>query len=265
MTSTASITSVSCCSEGLEERARIAAEALSVEVGDIAERPYTLVFASEGVYLQANEQGKHGRIMVDFCGGSLAHRRLYGGGKSQMIAKAVGVNKRFRPSVLDATAGLGKDAFVLASLGCEVTMMERSPVAFALLEDGLRRARLFAEEHDVALLDILQRMALRPGDSIAYLQSQREAIADVIYLDPMFPERHKQAAVKKDMRAFHTVIGPDSDAAALLDASFHKAYYRIVVKRPRVAPNVSGAAPNYALQGKSSRYDIYTFKGVPKA
>lgn len=263
MSHTASITSVSCKSDKLKVSAQIAAEALQVDVGDVGDRPYTLVFAEEGVYLQPNDQSKHGRIMVDFCRGSLAHRRVHGGGKNQMIAKAVGLSKQFRPSVIDATAGLGKDAFVLASLGCEVTMMERSPVAFALLEDGLRRARLFAEEHDAALFSIMQRMVLRAGDSMAYLQGQ-EPVTDVIYLDPMFPERQKQAAVKKDMQAFHTVIGPDADAAALLHASFNKAQYRIVVKRPRVAPNLGDVVPSYTLQGKSSRYDVYTFKGVPK-
>lgn len=264
MIDTASITSVSCSSAHLNASAQVAAQALQVALNDTQPRAYTLVFAEDGVSLEANEPSKHGRIRVDFTGGSLAHRRLHGGGKGQMIAKAVGVNKKFHPSVLDATAGLGKDAFVLACLGCNVAMMERSPVAFALLEDGLRRARQFAEAEDADLLGILNRMTLCPGDSIAYLQGKDAPVAEVIYLDPMFPERQKQAAVKKDMQAFHTVIGQDPDAEALFAASLGKAEYRVVVKRPRIAPQIAGAAPAYALQGKSSRYDIYTFKGVPK-
>lgn len=261
--------SVRCDSPDMEPWAQSVAEALQIRVnsGDNKEGqpPYTLVFDAEGVYLQANEQGRHGRIMVDFCAGSVAHRRLHGGGKGQMIAKAVGLSKVFRPAVLDATGGLGKDAFVLASLGCRVTMMERSPVAFALLADGLRRARDFAEKQDPELLEILQRMQLRAEDSIEYLRGHSGPAADVIYLDPMFPERQKQAAVKKEMQAFHAVIGQDPDAQSLLQAALPQAEYRVVVKRPRIAPAISGAQVSYALQGKSSRYDIYTFKGVPKA
>ncbi len=35
---------------------------------------------------------------------------------------------------------------------------------------------------------------------------------------------------------------------------------RVVVKRPRKAPVISGPAPSYSLEGKSSRYDIYAKK-----
>lgn len=264
MLSSVEAVSVWCECDGLASWAQTVADSLQITLNGQQHTPYTLVFHNNGVFLQANEQGKHGRVMVDFCSGSMAHRRRYGGGKGQMIAKAVGVGKHFRPSILDATAGLGKDAFVLASMGCTVTMMERSPVAFALLADGLRRAQDFAEAHDPDLLEIVQRMSLRAGDSIHYLQTQLAPAADVVYLDPMFPERLKQAAVKKEMQAFHTIIGQDLDAETLLSAALHKAEYRVVVKRPRIAPSIDGASPNYALQGKSSRYDIYTFKGVPK-
>lgn len=268
MLNSVNATSVRCNTADMESWAQSVAEALQVrvneDVNEGSQAPYTLVFDAEGVYLQANEQGKHGRIMVDFCGGSAAHRRLYGGGKGQMIAKAVGLSKAFRPAVLDATAGLGKDAFVLASLGCQVTMMERSPVAFALLADGLRRAQDIAAAQDPELLLILQRMQLRSADSVEYLRAQPAPVADVIYLDPMFPERQKQAAVKKEMQAFHAIVGQDLDAQSLLEAALLQAEYRVVVKRPRIAPTIPGAPVGYALQGKSSRYDIYTVKGVPK-
>lgn len=256
-------TSVLCHCPTLEGKAQALAEQLGVAVNAKAVGAYAVVFDAHGVYLQPSGQ-KHGRVMVDFCGGSAAHRRLYGGGKSQMIAKAVGIGKKFRPQVFDATAGLGKDAFVLASLGCEVTLMERSPVAHALLDDGLRRALTYALEHDAQLLDVVRRMVLHLGDSAEFLRNQAAPVADVVYVDPMFPDRQKQAAVKKDMQAFHAVIGKDLDAETLLQAAMGGAVYRCVVKRSRLAPVIAGAEPAYALQGKSSRYDIYTIKGVPK-
>lgn len=242
------------------------AERLGVELNKTtAQALYHLVFSAfSGVYLEAADGKKHGRIQVDFCAGGASHRRLYGGGKGQMIAKAVGITSAVKPRVFDATAGLGGDAFVLACLGCEVSMMERSPVAHALLDDGLQRAAAFAAEQDTELAQIIGRMQLLPGDSITYLQTQAGSIADVIYLDPMFPERQKSAAVKKEMQAFHRVIGQDLDDEALLEAALQRATHRVVVKRPRHAPSITGTKPHYALEGKSSRFDIYVLKSFSR-
>jgi 16S rRNA (guanine1516-N2)-methyltransferase len=252
---------VFCDAEVLRVTARQSAETLGVELDHATGAAYQLRFTAMGVYLQTTLD-KHGRIQVDFCAGGAAHRRLYGGGKGQMIAKAVGISAKVHPSVFDATAGLGGDAFVLACLGCHVTMMERSPVAFALLQDGLARARRFAESEDAELAIILSRMQLLPGNSIDYLRVQPTEVADVIYLDPMFPERRKAAAVKKEMQAFHTVVGEDADTQALLQAALPKARYRLAVKRPRHAPAISGTTVTYTLEGKSSRYDIYALRSL---
>lgn len=249
-----------------QEAASRCAKALNIPLNIVSEDAhYRIHFHSEGVFLEAADNRKHGRIQVDFCAGGAAHRRLYGGGKGQMIAKAVGITAQIKPQVFDATAGLGGDAFVLACLGCPVTMMERSPVAYALLEDGLRRAGRFAAEQDEELAAVLQRMQLFPGDSIAYLESQDDPVADVIYLDPMFPERQKSAAVKKEMQAFHEVIGQDRDDERLLQAALKRAIYRVVVKRPRHAPPIGGQKPHYTLEGKSSRYDIYALRSLTRA
>ena len=110
---------------------------------------------AQGLQLQQLGPDAPGPVRVDFVEGGAAHRRLYGGGSGQMIAKAVGVAQGVRPRVLDATAGLGKDGFVLASLGCEISLIERQPLIGALLEDGLARA---AEDFEVA--PIVARMRL---------------------------------------------------------------------------------------------------------
>ncbi|MGL9773657.1 MAG: class I SAM-dependent methyltransferase [Sodalis sp. (in: enterobacteria)] len=60
-------------------------------------------------------------------------------GAVKAVAKAVGIKGQGLPDVVDATAGLGRDAFVLACLGCRVQMFERHPVMAALLKNGLRR------------------------------------------------------------------------------------------------------------------------------
>lgn len=208
-------------------------------------------------------------IYTDFVHGELAHRRKFGGGKGQMIAKAVGLNKGYTPNVLDATAGLGSDAFVLACLGCKVTMIERSIIARLLLQSGLQQAQMaLAETSDNELSKVINRMTLIEGDSLSFLEKEyfeslNISLPEVIYLDPMFPVRKKKAEVKKGMKAFHELIGSDEDAAGLLSKALEIAEYRVVVKRPRIAPFLADKQPSYQLSGKSSRFDIYTKKALP--
>lgn len=202
-------------------------------------------------FVELGEQAP-GAICVDFLSGAVAHRRQFGGGTGQMIAKAVGIQSGVRPSILDATAGLGRDAFVLAQLGCPVTLIERQAIIAVLLEDGLRRARLAP---DVA--EIVARMHLVCGDAVALMQAWSGDSPQVIYLDPMFPHREKTALVKKEMRLFRPLAGDDADAHELLEAALALASHRVVVKRPRKAPALGGTIPGYVLEGKSSRFDIY--------
>ena len=198
-----------------------------------------------------------GPIRVDFISGAVAHRRLFGGGSGQMIAKAVGIAPGIRPTMIDATAGLGRDAFVLAELGCAMTLIERQPLIAALLEDGLQRASA-----DPEVGPIVARMKLLCGNAIELLSAWNDEEPQVIYLDPMFPHRDKSALVKKEMRLFRPLAGDDDDAPALLDAALALATHRVVVKRPRKAPAIAGKPPGYALEGKSSRFDIYPMKSL---
>jgi len=201
-----------------------------------------------------------GPVRVDFVEGAVAHRRQFGGGSGQMIAKAVGIAPGVRPRVLDATAGLGRDAFVLASLGCSMTLIERQPLIAALLEDGLARAA-----RDAEVAPIAARMQLCCGNAIELMAAWQGEPPQVIYLDPMFPHRDKSALVKKEMRLFRPFVGDDLDAPALLAAALALASHRVVVKRPRKAPIIEGPQPGYVLEGKSSRYDIYPKKKLTGA
>ncbi|MDX1754498.1 MAG: class I SAM-dependent methyltransferase [Marinobacter sp.] len=218
-----------------------------------------MFFDDRGLALQVTGKGAPGPVRVDFTSGKAGYRREHGGGTGQLIAKAVGLQKTRVPlHVLDATAGLGQDAFVLAGLGCRVTLFERSPVIHALLADGLARGRL-----SESTASIMARMALRVGSSIDWLRSAGPQVADIIYLDPMFPHRDKSALVKKEMQVFRPIVGDDDDAPALLAAALEAATYRVVVKRPRKAPTIDGIEPATRVEGKSSRYDIYPIKALP--
>jgi len=86
---------------------------------------------------------------------------------------------------------------------------------------------------------------------------QQQPAVDVVYLDPMFPPRDKSALVKKEMRAFHDVVGSDDDADALLAPALKLAQKRVVVKRPGYAGFLAGVAPTMAVTGKNNRFDVY--------
>tara|TARA_R110002126_G_scaffold75469_13_gene188347 strand:+ start:927 stop:1679 length:753 start_codon:yes stop_codon:yes gene_type:complete len=193
---------------------------------------------------------KQGAIVVDFASGASSYRRQHGGGKSEAIAKAVGLHKKNNLHVLDATAGLGRDAFVLASLGATVTLVERNPAVAALLADGLRRAAA-----DITLSDVAGRMQLVHGPALQILTNS--APADVVFLDPMFPAREKSAQVKKEMRAFHDVVGSDIDADSLLAPAIKLAQKRVVVKRPAYAAFLAAQPPTMSVTGKNNRFDVY--------
>jgi len=198
---------------------------------------------------------KLGAIFVDFVRGKAAHRRLYGGGKRQPLARAVGMKKKPYPRILDLSAGLGRDAFVLATLGCEVVMLERSPIVAALLADGLRRAA-----DDIELSEIVcQRMWLLPLNALDYLNDKSKQVEppDVIYFDPMYPEREKSALVKKEMRVLQMIAGKDEDAATVLSRAVQVASRRVVVKRPLKAPTLNELKPATQIKSKNTRYDIY--------
>lgn len=233
------------------------ARRLGLELVEEGAADFALQLGEQGLQLLQLGPDSPGPVRVDFLEGAAAHRRQFGGGSGQMIAKAVGVQPGVRPQVLDATAGLGRDAFVLATLGCEMQLIERQPLIAALLEDGLARAA-----RDLEVAPIVARMQLHPGNAIDLMGAWQGEAPQVIYLDPMFPHRDKSALVKKEMRLFRPLVGDDMDAPALLQAALALASHRVVVKRPRKAPIIEGAKPSYSLEGKSSRYDIYPLKSL---
>ncbi|MDF7666452.1 class I SAM-dependent methyltransferase [Orbaceae bacterium ESL0727] len=223
------------------------------------ETPFALVQTPTHLELQKRDEPKLGAIFVDFASGAMAHRRQFGGGRAETIAKAVGVKGDYLPTVIDATAGLGRDAFVLAAIGCQVTMFERHPVVAALLAEGLLRGY-----HDpvigdwlAARLQLFYHTDVAHGMADAY-QTVFATKPDVIYLDPMFPHRQKSALVKKEMRVFQTLVGSDLDADTLLTPARQLATKRVVVKRPDYAPFLANQKPTAEIKTKNHRFDIYS-------
>ena len=190
-------------------------------------------------------------LTVDFVHGKLARRSNEPGRRTQLIAKAIGIKPGFYPRVLDATAGLASDAFVLSQLGCSVVCVERHPIIAALVQDALSRW-----------------CSAYPTQSVPFdyhccavqthLKMSDHAFYDSIYLDPMYPARTKSALVKKEMRMVHDLVGYDGASSALIDLVMPYAAKRVVVKRPLHAACLDEKKPSWVYKGKSTRYDVYT-------
>ncbi len=218
---------------------------------------HLLIYSSASVAarleLRSTYKDAPGPVYVDFVGGALGFRTRHGKHSKEPLARAIGVKGRTLPTILDATAGLGRDAFILATLGCRVTLVERSLLVAALLRDGLARALA-----DGTTRAIAERMQLHGGDAATIMDRVAEhERPDVIYLDPMYPHRSKSALVKKEMRVVRALVGEDVDAPQLLEAALRVARKRVVVKRPRPAPALPGIAPSHALLGSTTRFDVY--------
>ncbi|MEX0943957.1 MAG: class I SAM-dependent methyltransferase [Pseudomonadales bacterium] len=175
--------------------------------------------------------------------------RINTGGK-ELLAKAVGARPGLR--VLDCTAGLGIDSFILASRGCEVIMVERSHTLYLMLEDALARARA-----DSQLAEIVARMRLERGDA-KQVMNRLERIPDVISIDPMFPAKRKRAGVRGELQRLQQLIGKDEDTRGLVLAAQSAGCKRVVVKRPLVGGSSDGLTPSHVVRGKASRFDVYS-------
>jgi 16S rRNA (guanine1516-N2)-methyltransferase len=210
-----------------------------------------------------------GGLCVDFSGAALL-RRARDGLAKQGLGKAVGLKKRPLPTVLDATAGLGNDAFLLASAGCRVQMLERSPVVHALLEDALRRACnaqdtsvITTPEQDASpevmadeLLDrAVQQLTLMHADFLTTPLGKNSV--DVVYLDPMFPADRKTAKSGKGMFLLQTLLGEECAEQEMLTRAQSVARSRVVVKRGKRSGFLAGVKPEISFRGSSSRFDVY--------
>ena len=194
-------------------------------------------------------------LIVDFLTGATGYRRRHSFGRRQPLPRALGMHRKDadpnRFHIIDATAGLGRDAFLLASLGTHVTLLERNLTMFRLLQQAMARARA----HDAQTAAIMDRMHLVHADARHYLSSRNP---EYVYLDPMHPQRTGSALVKKQLRQVRDLVGTDPDSGDLLRSALQVATKRVVLKWPLRAPAPPGIpAPSHQICGKTVRYDVF--------
>ncbi len=217
---------------------------------------YHLVYTDYCLTLQQNPKltdFKISPIFVEFLRGDRVNPRISTMTLRNPLAKAMGLKPNIRPTIVDATAGLGIDGMRLAYLGCKVTLIERSSLIWALLNDGLQRA-----VRNKALLTIVkEQITLLAGDAIEQLARLAEPPESVL-LDPMYPLTRKSAQQKKEMRILRDIVGHDDDGEELFTAALTVAKNRVVVKRPKGAELIiTSPQPTSQIIMKSGRFDVY--------
>ena len=227
-------------------RAREAAEQLALEFGSYQDTVgLVLVVGETSAWLELDGV----KVAAQFDSAAMQHRRK--GGHNEMLGRAVGLKADQKPLIWDATGGLGRDAFILADLGCQVTLCERVPVLAWLLDQAVQAAAVSGTDQ---VREAAARMVVLAADS----KTLRAPTDTVIYLDPMFPERKKAAAVKKEAAMLQHLADRVDDSASLWQWAWDQPVERIVVKRPLRAPILGHIRPAHTLKGKSVRFDVFT-------
>ena len=232
--------------DGSPERAGIVADALELPLtNDASSNTISLVVGETAAWLQEADV----KVSIQFDSPAMLYRRR--GGQNELLGRAVGVRADRKPAVFDATGGLGRDAFILADLGCRVNVCERSAVLAWLISEAVSSG---SHSRYAFVKAASERLDVLFGDST--FQSVKNA--SVIYLDPMFPERKKSAAVKKDAVMLQRVAGTSGESLQpLLEWAFDQPVQRIVVKRPLRAESFFSRQPSYTVRGKTVRFDVF--------
>ncbi len=223
-------------------------EELKPKAQQLADRLHFSIDNSANNQLQVGHEGlalKFGSfkpVQVDFTWAFWRKRREQG--KRQELIKA----SKIKPgmNVIDATAGWGRDAALLACFGANVTMLERNPIMQVLLEDALKRQS--PSDRQQISIQLVKHEAKQ------YIAELTNSI-DLIYIDPMHPSRQKSALVKKDLQLLQQMIGPDEDATELIELALNSPCKRVVVKWPVNQPPL--LPPILSWSGKTVRYDCY--------
>ena len=209
--------------------------------------------AQAGLALVRDERGlaiTDGTMSVRGDFSRMVGRIARGSLHQELLVRAAKVKGLDAPYAIDATAGLGEDALLLAAAGFSVRLFERNPVIAALLADALERARSIPE-----LAEAVARMELVQDDSEKALRDL-DMRPDVVLLDPMFPDKRKNAAVKKKLQLLQKLEQPCADETTLLEAALSAHPRKVVVKRPAKGPFLASRKPDYSLSGKAVRYDV---------
>ena len=207
---------------------------------------YKLLNGPGGLALQ-DTYSRQKPLTIEFS--RLERRLRQAGRRSELLVQAVKPRQGLK--VMDCTAGLGTDALILAYLGCEVVLVERSRVIASLLDDAIARARNYP-----SLTSAAGRMRLICTEAASMIENN--PLPDLIYLDPMFPVKNGTALVKGGMQLLQKFLGPDRDCLELLESVLESGVSKTVLKRPpRDSEWSPPRRPDQVLESRNAKFEVY--------
>lgn len=210
------------------------------------------------------QRPKQNPIVVDFESAQLRFRRR-GGVDGEMVVKSFGLAPRARAGsmVIDCSAGLGTDAYLLALAGYRVIAVERNPLVFEILQDGWRRLQAARKERGDGELDF--RVCFSEASSILQQMISVGERPYGVYFDPMFEDETKKgkSLPRKEMATLRDLLADAENQGQrpteFLRYAISVASGRVVVKRPSgAAPALVDPGPANRIEGKVAGYDIYS-------
>ena len=197
-------------------------------------------FNKEGVELINNNYKKPVSIMIDFF-----DKRMNNKIKQRLSGKKDIFHKLFpkkNSTLLDCTAGYGRDGYILRSMGFNVTMIENSPIISLLLNDALKKLKL-------------SDFIMYHGNSYDYL-SHSEKYYDYIYIDFMFNKLKKNSLSSKNDETLKLISFQENDKNNIIRLAIKKSNSRVVVKEPKNSlSNI--LKPEYTIKTKLLNFNIY--------
>ena len=173
------------------------------------------------------------------------------------------LNKIFKAknlSILDCTGGFARDAAILASLGNNITLIERNPLIMSLLVDAKEKIKI----DDIRY--IFSRIKSRFGNCIDFIRNTNKHF-DYIYFDFMF-NTNKSALPSKNEQFLRKIVKNDiNENIDIINETIQRVRSKIIIKE-HISSNdydnfdiintYKGKTVKYhLLEGKSGHRKIY--------
>ena len=229
-----------CYKESFKDKALILAEKYSLKLSPLAaKQPY--LYISENPHIKFKDK----KIISSFRSGSFTNR-IKNFQRESHLKKAIGYGGESSKKILDCTAGLGHDAFILALLGQYVTFVEKNKglcILFELALENLPPTSYFQEAKE--------RITIINDDSASFVDKLFDY--DVVYIDPMFEDRGN-AGRSGMMSLISDYLDDFTDVS---DVLIRSKFNRLVIKRQKQFKQSGNIAPSFILHGKSINFHVF--------
>lgn len=229
-----------CYKENFKDKALTLAEKYSLKLSSLsAKQPY--LYISENPHIKFKDK----EIVNSFRSGSFTNR-IKNFQREAHLKKAIGYGGESSKRILDCTGGLGHDAFILALLGQNVTVVDKNKglcILFELALESLPQTSYF--------LEAKERITIINDNSASFIDKLLDY--DVVYIDPMFKDKGT-AGRSGVMSLISDYLDDFTDVS---DVLIRYKFNRMVIKRQKQFKQSGNGSPSFILSGKSINFHVF--------